>query len=54
LQVAPPTASGPATAPRDRLEASKPDQTAAVVTVVLLALGLFAAFKAKHILHPSR
>lgn len=54
LQLAPPVASDPAAAPHDRLEPSKPDHTAAVLTVILLGLGLLAAHKAKRILRPTQ
>jgi hypothetical protein len=54
LQLAPPVASDPAAAPHDRLELSKPDRTAAVLAVILLGLGLFAASKAKRILRPTQ
>lgn len=54
LQLAPPVALDPAAAPHDRLEPSKPDRTAAVLTVILLGLGLLAAHKAKRILRPTQ
>ncbi|MGH2690016.1 MAG: hypothetical protein ACRDKW_14600, partial [Actinomycetota bacterium] len=50
--VAPP--SEETTQAFDRLEAAEHDQTAAVVTVILLGLGLFGAYKAKHLLRPGR
>lgn len=38
----------------DHLEAAERDQTAAVVTVLLLGAGIFGAYKAKHLLRPGR
>lgn len=54
FQASPPGSPEAPFAAHDRVDTSKPDKTAAVLTFVLLALGFYGAYRAKSILLPKK
>jgi hypothetical protein len=54
FQAAPPASPQSPIAAHDRVDTSKPDKTAAVLTFILLALGFYGAYRAKSILLPRK
>jgi hypothetical protein len=54
LEITPPSPSDTSIAAHDRVDTSKPDKTAAVLTFALLGLGFFAAYRAKGLLRSKQ